>query len=65
MRVGVKVAASCSAKVVFTWDARGGGAGGGNHGGNNGSVNGGASCCRLQEAAAEPAQPITITVCAG
>ena len=61
MRVGGKVAASCSAGRVPTWDAGRGGVGGG----SSRSTKGGVSCCRLQEAATEPAQPITITLCAG
>ena len=61
MRAGGKVVASCSAGRGAAWAAGGGGTGGG----SSRSANGGARSCRLQEAAAEPAQPVTIIVCAG
>ena len=48
---------SCSTERVPAWGAGGGGAGGGSSSGTNGT-----SCCRT---AAEPARPLTITVCAG
>ena len=55
------MAVSGGARVVATREGRSGRVGGG----NSRSANGGANCCRLQEAAAEPAQPIIITMCAG
>ena len=48
---------SCSTERVPAWGAGGGGAGGG----SSSSINE-TSCCRT---AAEPARPLTITVCAG
>ena len=48
---------SCSTERVPAGGAGGGGTGGGSSRGTNGT-----SCCRI---AAEPVQPITITVCAG
>ena len=48
---------SCSTEKVPAGGAGGGGTGGGSSRGTNGT-----SCCRT---AAEPAQPMTITVCAG
>ena len=53
---------SCSAERMTTWDAGGGGTGGADSSG----AYGGASCyLHRGAAAAEPARPITITVCAG
>ena len=53
--------ASCSAGRWAAWPAGGGGIGVG----SSRSANGGARGCKLQEAAAEPAQLVTIMVCAG
>ena len=61
MRAGGKVVASCSAGRWAAWAAGGGGFGVG----SSRSANGGVRSCKLQEAAAEPAQPVTIIVCAG
>ena len=55
MRAGGKVVVSCGAGWVAAWSAGGGGTGGG----SNRSANGGARSCKLQEATAEPAQPVT------
>ena len=53
---------SCSAGTMPTWDAGGGGI----DGADSSGAHGGASCCMHRGAAtAEPARPITITVCAG
>ena len=53
--------ASCSAGRWAAWAAGGGGIGIGSSRGANGEVR----SCKLQEAAAGPAQPVTIIVCAG